>query len=130
MPWPGGKSGAGVYHRLLAEVPPHDERISPFLGHCAVMRKCRPATLNVGIDLDEEALQLWEGFFWKLNDNRIHCRPILRLHQADGISWLRQRFCLDRYPPTPDPFLHPEEVIAMLYGLVDRRVGRRHCSDA
>jgi DNA adenine methylase len=107
MPWPGGKSGAGVYHRLCAEIPPHDVRVSPFLGHCAVMRHLRPAALNFGIDRDTAALDLWRGFDWQGAGK-------LQLIHGCGIEWLKNRFGLNRYP-LPD-VVHPEQVLAAVYG--------------
>lgn len=110
MPWPGGKSGAGVYHRLCAEVPPHDVRISPFLGHCAVMRHLRPAPLNIGIDLDPAALELWRGFRWEdAPQQRV------QLIHGDALTWLRQGFGLDEWPQPVTPLLSPEEVFRRLY---------------
>jgi DNA adenine methylase len=50
--YPGGKNGAGTYHKLINLIPPHEVYIEPFLGSGAVMRLKRPARLNVGLDLD------------------------------------------------------------------------------
>ena len=30
--YPGGKSGSGVYQKLINLMPPHDVHIEPFLG--------------------------------------------------------------------------------------------------
>lgn len=130
MPWPGGKSGAGVYHRLCAEVPPHDERISPFLGHCGVMRNLRPAAVNVGIDLDPAALELWRGFAWRdegrlPSPHRTAARsPRLTLVQADGIAWLRHRFGLLEWPRPTVADMTPVEVFRRLYLSAD---AASHC---
>lgn len=101
-----------MYHRLAAEVPPHDERISPFLGHCALMRHLRPAAVNIGIDLDEQALELWRGFAWESPESRDK-RQELTLLKADGIEWLKARFLLDRWPPPAAAT--PAEAFAALY---------------
>lgn len=58
MTYPGGKNGAGVYHRLINLMPPHDVYIEPFLGSGAIMRLKRPAELNIGVDRDPRALSL------------------------------------------------------------------------
>lgn len=55
MPYPGGKAGAGVFHRIINLMPPHQVYIEPFLGDAAVMRAKRPAALNIGLDLDPES---------------------------------------------------------------------------
>jgi site-specific DNA-adenine methylase len=50
--YPGGKGGAGVYQAIINQMPPHDVYIEPFLGAGAVMRRKRPASVNLGIDID------------------------------------------------------------------------------
>ena len=47
----GGKNGSGVYHSLINLMPPHRVYIECFLGSGAVMRRKRPAAINIGIDL-------------------------------------------------------------------------------
>lgn len=98
MAWPGGKDGSGVVQRLINEIPPHDVFISPFLGDCAVMRRKRPATTNIGIDLDRANIERWAVG-----------RPgvDLRLYCCCGIEWLRHAFdfyaaeCGGRVPQDP-----------------------------
>ena len=53
----GGKAGAGVYQKLINQMPPHTVYIEPFLGHGAVLLHKRPARLNIGLDLDDQAVQ-------------------------------------------------------------------------
>jgi len=57
MRYPGGKSGSGVYQRIISQMPPHERYVEPFLGGGAVMRHKRPARYNLGIDLDGAAVQ-------------------------------------------------------------------------
>ena len=112
--YPGGKSGCGVYHRLAREIPPHDERIVPFLGHCAILRNVRPAALNVGIELDAEVLRT----YWTpagidqlaAGDGRFE------FNYGDGVEWLRWRFKLTRWPLDSIAELTPAQVLAALYG--------------
>jgi len=59
MRYPGGKSGSGVYHRLINLMPPHLVYCEPFLGGGAVMRLKRPAPYNVGVDLDADVIAGW-----------------------------------------------------------------------
>lgn len=92
MPYPGGKSGAGVYQRIINEIPPHDVYIEPFLGGAAVMRLKRPAGRSIGIDLDVDALAMHHDIV-----------PGLELLRCDGIAWLRFAFGLDRLPGPGDP---------------------------
>lgn len=82
MGYPGGKGGAGIYHRLISLMPPHEVYIEPFLGSGVLMRMKRPARLNIGVDLDAAPLAAYD-------DGDV---PELELHQADGIAFL------ERYP--------------------------------
>lgn len=61
MTYPGGKNGAGIYQRIINNMPPHDIYVEAFLGSGAVLRNKRPARRNIGIDRSVEALDLcWE----------------------------------------------------------------------
>jgi len=55
--YPGGKNGGGAYQTLINLMPPHSVYVEPFLGSGAVMRMKRPAGVNIGLDLDGDALQ-------------------------------------------------------------------------
>jgi DNA adenine methylase len=57
MPYPGGKAGAGVFQTIINRMPPHRVYIEPFLGGGAIMRHKKPASLNIGIDRDPEAVK-------------------------------------------------------------------------
>lgn len=92
MPYPGGKSGSGVYQRIINEIPPHDMYIEPCLGGGAVLRLKRPAARSIGIDLDADALG--------------QCRdvvPGLDLLCCDGTAWLKFAFGLHRLPLQETP---------------------------
>lgn len=52
MTYDGGKNADGVWHRIINQMPPHRAYIEPFLGSAAVMRRKRPAALNIGIEKD------------------------------------------------------------------------------
>jgi len=56
MTYPGGKGGPGVYQTLISQMPPHQTYIETHLGGGAILRHKQPAALNIGIDLDGEAL--------------------------------------------------------------------------
>jgi len=61
MGYPGGKSGPGVYHRLINLMPPHQTYVEPFLGGGAVMRLKRPAPYSIGVDLDAAVIRQWRS---------------------------------------------------------------------
>jgi DNA adenine methylase len=52
MTYPGGKSGAGVYQRLICQIPPHRVYLEPFAGGAAVLRHKRPAPCSIVADRD------------------------------------------------------------------------------
>jgi DNA adenine methylase len=87
--YPGGKGGAGVWQRLVNEMPPHDVYVAPFLGNCAVLRNKLPAAINVGIDTDPDVIRMWQH------------RSVegLQLFLCDGMEWLRHWFGLYRVQP-------------------------------
>ncbi len=58
MTYPGGKNGAGIYQRIINQMPPHKTYIECFLGSGAVLRRKALAERNIGIDLSGKALSL------------------------------------------------------------------------
>ena len=96
--FPGGKSGSGVYQRIISQMPPHECYVEPFLGGGAVMRHKLPARINRGIDLDGAAVQraadLARAGEWISaraasvidgDGGRAH----FEFECGDGIAWLR-----------------------------------------
>lgn len=59
MTYPGGKNGSGVAQAIINQIPPHRVYIEAFLGSGAVMRWKRPASINIGIEADEEITSRW-----------------------------------------------------------------------
>jgi hypothetical protein len=58
MKYPGGKSGSGVFQRIISQMPPHQVYVEAFLGGGAVMRYKRPALVNVGLDIDPSVVTI------------------------------------------------------------------------
>lgn len=58
MKYHGGKNGSGVFQRLVGMMPPHVCYIEAFLGSGAILRRKRPATNSIGLELDRNAI--WE----------------------------------------------------------------------
>ena len=57
--YPGGKSASGSFQFLINQIPPVDCIISGFLGHCAVLKKIKPAKMMVGMDIDKKVIDTW-----------------------------------------------------------------------
>ena len=58
MTYPGGKSGAGIYQRIINLIPPHRVYIEAFLGGGAILRHKKPADVSIAIDADARAIDL------------------------------------------------------------------------
>lgn len=52
MSYLGSKGQAGVFQRIIGNMPPHTIYVEPFLGSGKILFTKRPAVLNVGIDAD------------------------------------------------------------------------------
>lgn len=81
--YPGGKSGAGIYQRLINLIPPHRVLIIPFAGHCGVVRNIRPAEHTIVIDQNPAVCEWWANW------SRTKRGRALEIHNCDGIEWLR-----------------------------------------
>lgn len=86
--YPGGKSGAGIYQRLINLIPRHRILISAFAGHCGIVRNIRPAEHTIVIDADYDVCQWWDD--WR----RSKKGRSIEIHHADSIQWLGYRFGL------------------------------------
>jgi site-specific DNA-adenine methylase len=53
----GSKATSGLCQPIIALMPPHDTYIETHLGGGAIMQRKAPALRNIGIDLNERALQ-------------------------------------------------------------------------
>src|SRR5579885_575599 len=51
----GSKAAAGAWQAIVAQMPPHDTYIEPFLGSGVVLRRKPPAPRSIGVDLDPAA---------------------------------------------------------------------------
>jgi DNA adenine methylase len=101
MHYPGGKGGEGVYQTIINRMPPHRVYIEPFLGGGAIMRHKRPATLNIGIDADPEAVKAVARAGIAANgEGGFH------LEAGDGLALLRSyRFAGDELVYCDPPYL-------------------------
>lgn len=89
--YPGGKSGAGIFQRLINLIPQHRILISAFAGHCGIVRNIRPAEHTIVIDPDPDVCQWWDD--WRRGPKG----RALEVHNCDSIEWLRFRFGLTEY---------------------------------
>ena len=64
--YPGGKRH--IYKQLINKMPPHQQFISLFMGHCPILRFKKPATVNIGIDKDSDVVERWQKHKAQLPD--------------------------------------------------------------
>ncbi len=80
--YPGGKSGAGIYQRLINLIPPHDLFMSPFAGHCGVARNIKPSRTMTVIDRDPNVIAWWGKWTQK------HDRSPIQVIHGNGLDVL------------------------------------------
>lgn len=61
MGYIGGKAGAGVFHRIIGEMPPHSVYVEPFFGGGAVFRNKLRAAHSIIIDRDASTVAEFDG---------------------------------------------------------------------
>jgi site-specific DNA-adenine methylase len=95
MIYPGGKGG--VYQKLINIIPPHEIYIETHLGGGAVMRNKKPAKMNIGIDIDSNAIKMWSSITTPKN---------LELICGDAIEYLKEyRFTGKEFVYCDPPYL-------------------------
>ena len=55
--YPGGKGKS--FQHVINVMPPHDRYIETHLGSGAIIRRKRPASSNIGIEIDESVVDTW-----------------------------------------------------------------------
>ena len=94
--YPGGKGGSGVYQKIISLMPKHRAYIECFLGNGSILRYKKPASVNVGIEIDGEIIkQFWseplQANFSIYNDDVIKFLKIplpLRFDDKDILIYL------------------------------------------
>jgi hypothetical protein len=91
MGHPGGKAGAGVYQRIINQIPPHDVYVEAFLGDGAILRRKKPARRNIGIESDPGTIAKFSG---SDGGDAGWSGPVPEIYQCCGIEWLKHTFGL------------------------------------
>ena len=94
MRYPGGKNGAGVVHRIINQMPPHDLYVEAFAGSAAVYRAKLPASRSVLIDRDAAVIAA-------LSDEGLEASTTAII--GDAVRWLRKNRLTDRAVVYCDP---------------------------
>ncbi len=82
----GGKAQDGVYHTIINQIPLHTRYIEAFLGGGTIMKRKRPAeSINIGIDLDDKAIQ-----YFKTTCSEMDQIPNLQLFNINALAFLEE----------------------------------------
>ncbi len=57
----GSKGAEGIWQRIISEMPPHRVYVEAFLGSGVILRRKRPAFINVGMDIDPAVIGEWRS---------------------------------------------------------------------
>jgi DNA adenine methylase len=83
--YPGGKAGYGVYQKIINLIPEHTAYIETHLGGGAILRKKRPAKINIGIDIDFSVIKAWKQN--KIKNTKFYqdnCISFLKRYEFNG----------------------------------------------
>jgi hypothetical protein len=78
----GGKNGAGVWQTIINQMPPHRIYIEAFLGSAAVMRRKRPAEINIGLEKDPATIAAVKPL--------LSAEDPVRIVRTDALTWLKR----------------------------------------
>ncbi len=108
MRYQGGKNGAGVYHTILREVPPHRVFVEAFGGSAALTRRKAPAARSLIVEIDELQVQLLREAFSVRDD--------VEVLQASAFDVLQAwRWQGDEFVYLDPPYLHSTRRSLSLY---------------
>lgn len=90
MNYPGGKNSAGIYQRIVNEIPLHDTFIEGFTGSAAIFRKIRPALGAILIDLDPEVIDRLKSEFTPTSAKLVQVFALdpVEFVCGDAVEWL------------------------------------------
>jgi site-specific DNA-adenine methylase len=89
MTYPGGKSGSGVYQKIINQIPPHETYIEPFLGHGSILLHKKPAACSIAMDIDARATKRIRSVIAEKSDFGDRGRSVI-VKNCDAISWLKE----------------------------------------
>lgn len=89
--YPGGKTADGTYQTIINQIPPHEEFISGYLGHCAITRIKAPAGITYGIETNPDTVHNWEALNVAHPEHPLLDRMVIRtgkfLEQVKRLPW-------------------------------------------
>lgn len=107
MRYTGGKNGAGVFHRILREVPPHRVFIEAFGGSAALTRRKAPAERSVIVEIDEAQAAKLKACI---------VRDDVEIHQRSAFDVLEQwQWAGDEFVYLDPPYVHSTRRDVALY---------------
>lgn len=102
----GGKNGSGTPQQIINLQPVHTVYIEGFLGSGAIMKRKKPAKINIGIDLDVRVIHLWQkATLTKSNYQILLCNALQYLqdlkHYIKINGWDPKEVLIYLDPPYP-----------------------------
>ena len=111
MSYPGGKSGAGTFQRIISQIPPHHLYVEPFVGGGAILRHKRPAAMSFGYDLDPGAIARLQAEIPL--DSELFLTTSLFIE--DGIAMLARQYDCDTFIYADPPYLQSSVMSRLRY---------------
>jgi site-specific DNA-adenine methylase len=88
MRYPGGKGASGVHQTIINNIPPHETYIETHLGGGNILERKRPASRNIGVDIDADVIETWQARHWP--GLELHCRDAGEF--LDGFDFVGREF--------------------------------------
>lgn len=57
----GGKAASGTYQKIINQIPPHDTRFVGCLGAGGILKRLKPAFLNIAFEPDKKVITDWQN---------------------------------------------------------------------
>lgn len=97
--YPGGKGSDGTYQNLINFIPPHDVYIDGCLGNSELAIRIKPATFQIGVDIDPDVITAWEQT--EGHNLQLHHGSILDFLKNPVLTLLPGRIFIYLDPPYP-----------------------------
>ena len=85
MSYFGSKAQAGIFQRIICQIPPHSTYVEPFFGSGQIFFRKRPADRNVIIDADRGVISTIEATIHDMNADADCRQTAQEMALADAI---------------------------------------------
>jgi len=88
----GSKGGAGVWQRIISQMPPHELYVEPFVGRGWILLHKRPASSSIAVDVDAAACETLRQLVSSEMPSaavNVICGEAVRWLEAERMTWTR-----------------------------------------